>query len=121
MAKTLMSNTEILETALVGLQYQLSQIDEKVLALRRRFGVRALRNMDGSASVDSHVIAERKRPTMSAAGRRRIAAAQRKRWAALKNAKAPIVQTPKLSAAARKKISGASKKRWAGLRKKNAA
>src|SRR5262249_20152689 len=121
MARTLMTNTEILETALVGLRYQLSQVDEKVLELRRGLGVRVLRNMDGSASVDSHMIAEGKRPRMSAAGRRRIAAAQRKRWAALKKAKAPVVQKRKLSAAARKKMSEASKKRWAALRKKKSS
>jgi hypothetical protein len=59
---------------------------------------------------------------MSAAGRRRIAAAQKKRWAALK-AHAKIAAKPaapkkrKMSAAARKRIGEATRKRWAALRK----
>ena len=54
---------------------------------------------------------------MSASARRRIAAAQRKRWAALKNAQAaPPKPKRKLSAAGRRAIIEATKKRWAAIR-----
>jgi hypothetical protein len=51
--------------------------------------------------------------TISAAGRKRIAAAQRARWAKQKQA-----QKPKrtISASARKKIAAAQRKRWAKAR-----
>ena len=66
----------------------------------------------------------RKRRTVSAAGRMRMAEAQRKRWAARKQASVPPkaakpeAQKPKrkLSAAGRKRIVEATKKRWALVR-----
>jgi hypothetical protein len=62
---------------------------------------------------------------MSAAGRRHIAAAQRKRWAAVKKnqaqaksaAKPATPKKRKLSAAGRKAIIEATRKRWAAYRK----
>jgi hypothetical protein len=58
-----------------------------------------------------------KRRTMSASARRRIAAAQRKRWAVLKKAEAaPPKAKRKLSAAGRRAIIAATKKRWAAVR-----
>jgi hypothetical protein len=60
--------------------------------------------------------------TISAAGRARIAAAQRARWAKLKakgNKGAAVVTMPKprtMSAAARKKIAAAQRARWAKVR-----
>src|SRR5712692_8763419 len=59
-----------LEPALFGFEHQRSQIEEKMAELRRRIGGRA-------ATVKA--LATKKR-TMSAAARRRIGAAQRKRW-----------------------------------------
>jgi hypothetical protein len=56
---------------------------------------------------------------MSASARRRIAAAQKKRWAVLKQAKteqAKPKQKRRLSAAGRKAIIEATKKRWAAVR-----
>lgn len=58
---------------------------------------------------------------MSAAGRARIAAAQRARWAKVKgkSVKANVVAMPKkrvLSAAARRKIAAAQRARWARVR-----
>jgi hypothetical protein len=62
---------------------------------------------------------QRKR-TMSAAGRKAIADASRKRWAAIKAGKtpsAPVIQRKhKLSAAARKAMADAAKKRWAAIK-----
>jgi hypothetical protein len=63
--------------------------------------------------------AARKR-TMSAAGRKAIADAAKKRWAAVKAAKAPApaVVEPKrtLSAASRNAMAAAAKKRWAAIK-----
>jgi len=57
--------------------------------------------------------APRKRK-MSAAGRARVAAAQKARWAKVKAAKpAKPAKKRKMSAAARAKISAAAKTRWA--------
>jgi len=66
--------------------------------------------------------AGRRRGGMSAAGRARIAAAQRARWAKLKGKVTPagnsMPQKPKrrMSAAARKAIAAAAKKRWAAAK-----
>lgn len=57
---------------------------------------------------------------MSTAGRERIAAAQRKRWAALKATRAATAAARpkrKLSAAGRKAIAEATRRRWAAWRK----
>jgi len=55
---------------------------------------------------------------ISAAGRKRIAAAQRARWAGIRG-KAKVA-TPKrtMSASARRKIAAAQRRRWAKIRKK---
>ena len=62
------------------------------------------------------------RGRMSAAGRERIAEAQRQRWAKLKgeSGKTDMVANPKrrtMSAAARKKIAAAQRLRWAKVKK----
>ena len=56
---------------------------------------------------------------MSAAGRARIAAAQRARWAKTKGRKVVVVSAAKktMSPAARRKIAAAQKARWAKWRK----
>jgi hypothetical protein len=61
----------------------------------------------------------RKRRTISAAGRRRIAAAQRARWAKIKGHKVVSISSRKgrtMSPAARKRIAAAQKARWAKWR-----
>ena len=64
----------------------------------------------------------RKRWTMSTAGRARIAAAARARWAKIhaakgRAAKAPVKRKRKVSKAARAKLSAAAKARWAKVKK----
>jgi hypothetical protein len=65
--------------------------------------------------------------TMSAAGRRKIAAAQRARWAKVRAAKGrnqKVASIPKkrpMSAVARKRIAAAQKARWAKVRANKAA
>jgi hypothetical protein len=54
-----------------------------------------------------------KRRKMSAAGRRKIAAGQRARWAKVNGRKTVKKAKRKMSAAGRAKISAAAKKRWA--------
>ena len=61
----------------------------------------------GSSSLNGH-------HTMSAAGRKRISLAQKKRWAKAKGQAAEPRRT--LSAAARRKIAAAQKKRWARVK-----
>jgi hypothetical protein len=63
--------------------------------------------------------ATRKKRTISTAGRRRIAAAQRARWAKIKGQKASISvrKGRKMSPAARKRVVAAQKARWAKWRK----
>ena len=61
------------------------------------------------------------RSTMSDAGRERIAAAQRARWAKVRAAggKAQVIAMPKkrtMSAAARKRIAAAQRARWAKVK-----
>ena len=65
-------------------------------------------------------IATRKTRTISAAGRKRIAAAQRARWAKIKGQKVVSISARKgraMSPAARKRIVAAQKARWAKWRK----
>jgi hypothetical protein len=61
----------------------------------------------------------RKNRTISAAGRKRIAAAQRARWARIKGQKVVSISSRKgrtMSPAARKRIVAAQKARWAEWR-----
>ena len=69
-------DTAILQMALIGFQSQLAQITEKMREIRKRLG-RA-----GSNVGDGDMPASRRKHHMSAAGRKRIADAQKKRWAA---------------------------------------
>jgi hypothetical protein len=64
-----------------------------------------------------------RRSTMSAAGRARIAAAQRARWAKIKGRKVVSISTRKrsMSPAARRRIAAAQKARWAKWRKRRSA
>jgi hypothetical protein len=58
----------------------------------------------------------KKKWTMSAAARRKIAAAQRARWAKVKGKTKPAGKKRTMSAAARAKIAAAARARWAKYR-----
>ncbi len=58
----------------------------------------------------------KKKWTMSASARAKIAAAQRARWAKAKGAAKPAKKKRTMSAAARAKIAAAAKARWAKVR-----
>jgi hypothetical protein len=112
-------DNEILAAAIEGFEAQKKHIDTQIAEIRQKLG--------GGAAEPSVAApqAGRKRRKMSAAGRKRIAEAQRKRWAASRKesvapAKAAKAEAKKpkrrLSAAGRKRIIEATKKRWAAVR-----
>jgi hypothetical protein len=108
--------SEILSAAIVGFEAQKKQLDSQIAELRQLLN---------PASTNS-AVAEPTRPhrTLSTAARRKIAAAQRKRWAAQKGGAgtatktqaAPAKKRRRLSAAGKKAIIDATKKRWAAVR-----
>jgi hypothetical protein len=111
-------DNEILAAAIEGFEAQKRHIDTQIAEIRQKLG-------GGSAEPAAAPEPGRKRRKMSAAGRKRIAEAQRKRWAASRKesvapAKAAKADAPKakrrLSAAGRKRIIEATKKRWALVR-----
>ena len=106
---------EILTAAILGFEQQKRQIDAQITDLRSMLsGGPAKAAATPGASTG-------KRKKFSAASRRKMAMAQRARWAAIRGESEP--STPeaakpkrKLSAAGRKAISDATKKRWAAKR-----
>jgi hypothetical protein len=107
----------ILEAALVGLGHKMGEVAQKIADIKKM--------LDGSAGTGTG--SQPTRRTMSTAARARIAAAQRKRWAAQKKQQGQIAgakqSSPKkhrISAAARKRMSEATRKRWAEYRAKKA-
>jgi len=112
--------TDFLNAALLGYEQQRSEIDERIAELRRQLGRRGAGL--GAAAGGSPVSKKR---TLSAAARERIADAQRKRWAALRQTSKPgsvrqsvPVARRKMSAAGKKRIADAARKRWAAFRAK---
>jgi hypothetical protein len=73
------NDSGLLEAALVGYQQQLSDINAKIADLRRRLGGRS-----APAPGPAPRNVQKKQHRISAEGRARIAAAQRRRWAAAK-------------------------------------
>ena len=65
----------LLEAALIGYQHQAEQITEKIADIRRQLGGKP------SAAAPKATAAPGRKRQMSAAARKRIAAAQKKRWA----------------------------------------
>jgi hypothetical protein len=102
----------MVDAAIRGFEEQKRQIDAEIAALR------AMGRESGSATPEplSGSI-KRARRKISAAGRRRMALAQQKRWAAKKAGGSSPAAGPKtkrkLSAAGKKRIIEASKKYWA--------
>src|ERR1035438_1949912 len=114
------NDVEILQAALVGLQCQASEIDRKMAEIHARIGG-SQRSSDPESSTPTG------KRVLSAAVRRRMAVAQRKRWAAYrKDEKAPVSaqkaapakpvgKKRKLSPAGKKRIAEANQKRWAAF------
>lgn len=85
----------------------------------------ALGQLVGPAAVKAAVAKPAKKRKMSAAGKARIVAAQKARWAKVKAAKVPVPASKAakpakkkfvMSAAAKAKISAAAKARWAKIK-----
>ncbi|HXB70966.1 MAG TPA: hypothetical protein VNY05_22215 [Candidatus Acidoferrales bacterium] len=104
---------EIISAAILGFEEQKRHIDANIAELR------AILSGDSAEAAVKPEPTKHKRRKVSAAGRARIAEAQRKRWAESKAAAQPstpeVTHKPKrkLSEAGRKAIVAATKKRWA--------
>jgi len=106
MAKTKIT-PDLLQAALVGFEVEKQRIEAKIAELRAILG---------SAPVPATRSAKPKR-TLSAAARKRIAEAQKQRWAKFRSEAHAAGPTKRvLSAAGRKAIVAATKKRWAEKR-----
>src|ERR1035441_1229375 len=103
-------DSSLLETALVGYQAKRDEVLQKMADIKRQLGA-------ASAPATERNGEERPKRKMSAAGKKAIAEAQRKRWATAKKAAAKAPEAPKakrrLSKAGRAAIIAATKKRWA--------
>jgi len=101
MPNTASLNRSILETALTALEDRKEELDRMIAGARRGLGMRSAAKASGRT----------RQRVLSDEARARIAAAQRKRWAAAK--KEPAVAPKKakrvLSAEARKRIAEAQK------------
>ena len=101
---------------LAGIVQQLRKERDQAARIVERLDA-ALDALNGGSHGRTHT-----RSGMSAAGRARIAAAQRARWAKVRGnsgKKRNVVSMPKkktMSAAARKKIAAAQRARWAKVR-----
>jgi len=118
---------ETLAAALRGLEARRARLDAHIAEVRSLLGARP---QQPAARAE----APKRKRRMSAAGRRRIATATKKRWAdyhqkkaeAAAKAKEPaaVAKAPrpkrKLNAAGRKRIVKATRKRWAEYRRKQA-
>lgn len=106
------------------LQTQRKQMQQELARLDA--AIAALQGLNSRAATGPTLVAGKGHRTMSAAARRRIAAAQRARWAKVKAAKPLLigkahVVAPRrrtMSAAARRKIAAAQRARWAAWKVK---
>jgi hypothetical protein len=112
---------DIIIAAIDGFEDQKKRIDAQIADLRQTLTGNSAHGVAASEPV-------RRKRTMSAAARKRIADAQRKRWAAARRESgvevrsAPEARMPKrrISAAGRKAIIEATRKRWAAYRAQKA-
>ena len=111
----------ILEMAIVGYQSEVEKISAKIADIKAQLGQvgPGRPKATAAAATGTDHAGPQKRRTITKAGRARIAAAQRARWAALKKQQAEPAKPKKrkLSAAGLKAIREATKKRWAAYRK----
>ena len=109
---------EIIAAAIDGYEFQKTRIDTKIAELR------ALLSGGPAEAAATPEQPKRKRRKISAAGRKAIAEAQRKRWAASRKAAEPSApatpEAPKpkrrISKAGLARIIAATKERWARVR-----
>src|ERR1039457_2350017 len=114
-----MSDIETLQMALIGYEAERQKIEATMAGIHTSL---VLHSKGASASAKTPKSEAKCRHRMSAAGRARIAEAQRKRWAASKKQSEPAApeEAPKskriLRKAGRAAIVAALKKRWAAKR-----
>jgi len=117
MPRTQKQDPEFLQAALIGLQHTLATLEQRIAELHSQLGGQPASPKAVAAAPESGG----KKRTMSAAARRRIGLAQKKRWAAFNAAKskpaAPKPQKRVLSAEGKARIIAATRKRWAAFRK----
>src|SRR5713226_2464757 len=114
-------NKGILTAALEGLELQKQRIEQQITQVRAMLGIRPRGRPRKSAPPAFNPQPASRRGTMSSAGRRRIALAQKKRCAAYKKGKTGKPGKRTMSAAGRKRIAEATRKRWAEFRAKKTA
>ena len=107
--------TEIINAAILGFESQKRRIDAQIAELRQML------TGTPTATAATPEGPKGRRRKLSAAARKRIGDAQRKRWAAVKKTSSPVAPAaakPKrrLSAAGKAAIVAALKKRWAAKR-----
>ena len=118
-------DSSVLEMALVGYESERRKIEEAIAAIRSQLGVRSKSASAPTVVAKTPTAKSRPKRQMSAAGKRAIRAALKKRWAAF-HAKAdaakPKKKTATKKAAPRKAVSAeVTKKRIAALAKARAA
>jgi len=111
-------DSETLQAALLGYQHQLDQINAKMADLRSKLKGEP---PAGSKLAEAAPAAHGGKRPLSAAARKRIAQAQRKRWAEYHKAQEAPAKKRNMSPAARERIAAATRKRWAEFRAKKAA
>jgi hypothetical protein len=110
------ADTSFLEAALIGFQQMRRNVEEKIADIRRQ--------LDSGDGLPAAAPSQTGRRIVSPAARGRMAAAQRKRWAAIKAKSKPsksVSGKRPLSPAARRKIATAQRKRWALMKAKKVA
>jgi hypothetical protein len=114
-------DADLLSAALLGYQQRVQEIHARMADLRQRLGL--------SPALAAATAAPKR--IVSLAARKRMAAAQRSRWAVARSAEVAGVATPvpakahkqkrQLSPEGRARIIAATKRRWAAVRKAKAA
>jgi hypothetical protein len=77
-----LTDAAILQVALLGLEHQKAEIESKMAEIQARLGG----HQKGTPAASSKKVVRKRKP-MSAAARKRIGEATRKRWAAYRKAK----------------------------------
>ena len=132
MTRPVISN-DILNAALNGLESQKLTVEAHIAQVRSLLGNGVKRRGRPPRNALTTAVAEPKKRHFSAATRRKMAAGQRRRYAALRGeteqsqkttARKQVATPPKkrtMSAAGRKRIADADRKRWAAIRKAKSA
>ena len=110
--RVLVVDKSLFEAALIGFEHMRRNVEEKISDIRRQLG-----GSDGTRAAN---VGPAPRRTLSVAARKRIGAAQRKRWAEARAEAKPAAPKRTMSAAGRKRIAAAQRKRWAAVKKTQA-